>query len=95
MLCLILNPDFPLLAFIFSEERLWQLTIRPSRRIINLIIFEEYFSIFEDNVSLSIDKVASLIDTFAIEVHILGVPVFEYDERASFLIKVEITHNVI
>jgi hypothetical protein len=95
MLGLILNSDFPLLAFIFSEERFRQLTICPARRIINLIVFEKYFPIFEDNVSLSIDKVASLVHTFAIEVHILGVTVFEHDERASFLIKVEITHNVI
>jgi hypothetical protein len=95
MLNLILNPDFPLLAFIFSEEWLWQFTIGPARRIINLIVFEEYFSIFEDNVSLSIDKVASLVDTFPIEVHILGVTVFEHDKRACFLIKVEITHYVI
>jgi hypothetical protein len=95
MLGLILNSDFPLLTFIFSEEWLGQLTIGPARRIINLIVFEEYFSIFEDNVSLSIDKVASLVHTFAIEVNILGVAVFEHDERASFLIKVKITHNVI
>ena len=95
MFSFIFNPHFPLLAFVHSEERVGQLTVCPARRIINLILLEQYFSIFEDDVSLSIYKVPSLVDSFAIEVYILRISIFEYDEWTSFLIKVEITHYII